>query len=81
MGLLVHLLDVLGVDAVLQEFQSVKMSKAYLDESGELSLESLLVLFLELLHVVTDVAAEDVVLVGLSVELAVGESGESLNEI
>jgi len=67
-GLLVHLLDVLGVDASL-------------DESGELSLESLLVLFFELLHVVTDVSTEDVVFVDFSVELAVSESGESLGGV
>jgi len=67
-GLLVHLLDVLGVDTVL-------------DESGELSLESFLVLFLELLHVVSDVTTEDVVLVDLSVELAVRESRESLGGV
>jgi len=78
-GLLVHLLDVLGVDAVLQKgYESEKKAATYLDESGELSLVCFLVLFLELLHVVTDVTAEDVVLVGLSVELAVSESGESL---
>jgi len=67
-GLGVHLLDVLGVDAGL-------------DESRELSLESFLVLLLELLHVVTNVATEDVVFVDLSVELAVGESGESLGAV
>lgn len=50
----------------------------YLNESRELSLESFLVLLLELLHVVTNVATEDVVFVDLGVELAVGESGESL---
>jgi len=67
-GFLVHLLDVLGVDASL-------------DESGELSLESFLVLFFELLHVVTDVSTEDVVFVDFSVELTVSESGESLGGV
>ena len=41
-------------------------------------LESLLILFLKVIHVFGNVSAEDVFLVHFGVELSIAESGESL---
>ena len=85
MGLGVHLLDVLGVDAglngIVSKVQHWLYFVTYGNVLGEVFLVLLLVFLGQSVHVVSDVAAEDVALVHISVELTISETGESLGRV
>ena len=79
MSLGVHLLHVLGVDTGLNLVSAEFPYKCtHSDELGEVLLVFLLILLGEGVHVFGDVATEDVLLVDIGVELAIGESWEAL---